>query len=178
MNDRPHPCPAPKPQWWASRDEEILTTGPLDTREDAINEALFQGDFNEIEPEGYDFSMPLDAPENKTRTDWKAEIWVGQYRRRHIDLSKWFDADAWVEDLTDRMDDENGADENGDHHPLEELTKADIAALEESVRLAIWHWQHRRQIKLCAYYMDLVSGGECEVLPHPENPSPKGTEHA
>ena len=169
MTVRPHPCPAPAPQWWASTNEEILTTGPLDTRECIIAEALDQGDFQEIEPDGYDLKKPHYAPENQALTGWKAGIWVGRYQRRHIDLSKWFDGEAWIEQLFERMDDEDGADESGDNHPLDELTSADIAALQESVRLAIWHWQHRRQIKLQAYYMNLVSGGEMEVVPHPDN---------
>ncbi len=171
MQTRPHPCPAPEPQWWASQDEESLTVGPLDEREDVIAEALGQGDFKEIEPDGYDFSKGYDHPDNKALTGWKAGIWVGQYQRNHVDLSKWFVADAWIDNLFDQMDDENGGDEDGSNHPLEELSKEDIATLEESVRLAIWHWQHRRQIKLRAYSMNLISGGDFVTLPHPENPA-------
>ena len=167
----PHPCPAPEASWWAGNsDEGPMYAGPLPSRDCAIQEALDQGDFQEIEPEGYDFSKPCNHPDNQG--DWSAGVFVGKYRQRHANLAKWFDADRWVEDITDQMDDEWGADENGDNHPLDEISKDDIKALQESVRLAIWHWQNRRELKLKAYWMTLVEGGDYETMPHPENPKP------
>jgi len=40
--------------WWAGRDESVLAVGPLPTKEAAVQEALDQGEFDEIEtPEGW-----------------------------------------------------------------------------------------------------------------------------
>lgn len=168
-NGLPHPCPAPGPGWWASRDEETLTEGPFDTFEDALSEALGQGCYQEIEPEGYDFSLPIGDPANENLTGWKAGLYVGLYQQRHINLADWFDVDRWLEDLEEgRLIDEYGADEQGDNRPLHELTPDDKLALQESVRLAIWHWQHRRQIKLRCWYMD--GSSKFITVPHPEEP--------
>lgn len=147
-----HPCPPPSLGWYAGRDEEIMNVGPFDTRQDAIEEALAEGYFQEVEPEG--------------EHGWRAQICVMQGSARHINLSNWFDAQDWLYVVQDRMDDQNGGDESGENHPLEELTDEDIQALEASVRSAIWHWQHRRQIKLKAWYLN-CKFDEFVSVPHP-----------
>lgn len=166
MKGKPHPCPPPPPGWYAGRDEETLSEGPFDTREDAIAEALAQESFAEVEPDGWDYLLPFHHPHNQALTGWKAYIFAGQFGRRHLDLSDFFDAAVWLEDLQDRVL-EDESDENGERHPLDDLTVEDIRSLEESVRLAIWHWQHRRQIQLRCYWMHSFGPYESVTVPHP-----------
>lgn len=138
--NRTHPCPPPEPAWWAGRSEEPLEVGPCATREEAILE---------IEPDD-------ESPE------WRAGIFVGLYRQRHINLAKYFDATRWIEWIADDFEDEDGPDENGDRHPLEEITLQDAQDLEACIRSAIWHWQNRRQKPLKTYWLDCVSYSEIE----------------
>lgn len=151
-----HPCPAPDFEFWFSRSEE----GPFhpggNTIEDAVTEALCQGDFQEIDPDD-------DHPE------WRAGVFIIIARPRHVDLSKWFDAERWVEDLMERTEDE--CDESGDCHPLEGMDLADQKALQAAVRNAIWHWQNRRALPLNAYWLETQGTARFETRPHPENKS-------
>lgn len=155
-----HPCPPPAPKWWASQSEEHLGSGPCDTKEAAIEEALHAGDYTEIDPDD-------DNPE------WRASMWVGEYQNKHVDLSKYFDAQSFIEQTYEPIDENGeGADEDGERHPLEELSSEDISALETAVRSAIWNWQHSREIPLKSFWVEAVSGHEPVTVPHPDNVNP------
>jgi|GEM_PF-1959468 len=156
MNNQ-HPCPPPEPKWWASMSEERLGSGPCDTKEAAIGEALGEGEFSEIDPDD-------ENPE------WRASMWVGEYQSKHVDLSKYFNAQNFIDEAYEPIDENGeGADEDGERHPLEELSSEDIAALETAVRQAIWKWQNTRNLKLKSWWVDVVSGPEIVTAPHPNN---------
>jgi hypothetical protein len=141
VND--HPCPS-TPAWFASYNEENYQIGPCDTEDDARSEAQDAADDDDTP-----YAVALCTP-------------------NHIDLSKWFDADRWLNDLIDVMDDDNGANEDGDNHPLEEITAALTADLQASIRSAIWHWQNRKGLKLKAYWFK-----DCRTVGEPVMPTPQ-----
>lgn len=152
-----HPCPPPEPKWWASQSEERLGSGPCDTKHAAIAEALAEGEFSEIEPDD-------ENPE------WRAAMWVGLYQHKHVDLSKYFNAQTFIDEAYEPIDENGeGADEDGERHPLEELSSEDIEALETAVRSAIWNWQHTRKLPLKAWWVEAVSGHEPVTVPHPNS---------
>lgn len=149
----------PEPfQWWYSRDEEGPWEPGGDTREIAISEALGTDTYVELPPGELD-----DQPE------WMVGFYVCRMRRRVLDLSQYFDAADWLADIGDQMTDEDGPDEDGDHHPLEGLTRDQVASLDESVRLAIWHWQQRHGLKLSPWYLESQGQAEWVLLPHPNS---------
>lgn len=152
-----HPCPPPASKWWASRGEERLGSGPCDTKEEAISEALSAGDFMEIDPDD-------------KHPEWRASMWVGEYQSKHVDLSIYFDAQSFIDNSYEAIDENGeGSNEDSENHPLEELTKEDIEALQIAVRSAIWEWQHTRKIPLKSFWVEAVSGHEPITVPHPEN---------
>ena len=151
-----HPCPAGDYEWYVSRSDDgpWLPAGP--TRETAISEALGQEDYFEVEP-------------TDEHPEWRVAFMMCRARPYHVDLSRKFDADDWLDWVGDQFEDEEGGDEYGDRHPLEGLSTDDIKSLEESVRSAIWHWQNRRGLPLRSYWLDMKGAYEEVVMPHPEN---------
>jgi len=139
--------------WWVSRDAERWEPA-TDTREGAIAEAVGQDLGVEIEPE-------------KPGDPWRMGFYVGRYRKRVIDLSQYFDADDWITRLYDQMCDEDGSDEDGDHHPLDELSPQDRRDLEACVRSAIWHFQNRRGVKLSPWFLEQAPGNRDEWVTVP-----------
>ena len=159
---REHPCPPAFYTWWVARAEE----GPWhDTRiladqeggrEAAIEEALATGHYEKLDPEDYG-----EPP--------RASMFIIPARRRHHDLSRWFCANEWLQRIADDMDDDGeGGDEDGENGPLDDLTSDDIRSLEASVRSAIWHWQHRRQLPLRAFFFDADRPAELVETDLPE----------
>lgn len=147
---RPHPCPPPPAAWWASFDGgEAYRIGPFDTREDVIAEAVEDGD-------GWTGRDGENPPRHV--------FTIARCQSLHVDLSKKFDAEDWLERLYDDMQDEEGSDECGDYHPLESITDEDRRDIQESVRLALWHWQERKQKKLRGYWFGLVTDEEKVVV--------------
>lgn len=155
---RPLPVDPEFWQWWISRHEEGPWEPAGKTREIAIDEALDQDVFMEIEP-------------RQEGQPWRAGFYVCLCRRRTLDLSRWFDVHEWLDEMYEQIDEENGGDENGENHPLDELTPADKAALGESVRSAIWHWQNRRGLRLSPYWLDMYGAPEWVTVPLPPEDS-------
>jgi hypothetical protein len=153
----PHPCPPPAPSWYYGPDDERLEAGDFATKEDAIAEALGQGCYREDEPDG--------------ETGWTATMYVGVYQPKHVNLARWFrdaDLEYWLECRAEDIDCEGlGADEDGNHSPFDDVTEQDKAALLESIQLAIYHWQARRQLKMRSYYLDSAGPSDYVTVPHP-----------
>lgn len=166
MNRKPLPVEPEPFSWWISRDAERWEPTGCDTREGAIDEAMGQDFGVEIEPE--DPGQP-----------WHAGFYIGQYRKRVLDLSVYFDAMDWLDRLYDQMCDEDGPDESGDHHPLDELSPADQRDLEACVRSAIWHFQNRRGLKLSPWFLEQAPGTRDEwvTVPLPDETSETLSEH-
>lgn len=155
---RPLPVEPEPWQWWVSRYEEGPWHPAGPTREIAIDEAIGQDECVEVEPD----------EDDPTQT-WKAGFYLCQCRRRVIDLSTYFDADEWLSGVAENMDaNEDGSDDNGDYHPLEDLTDDDMLALEECVRTAIWHWQNRRGLCLSPWWLDMKGNPEWVTVPLPK----------
>lgn len=157
MKRRPLPVKPEPFTWWISRDQERWEPTNCDIREAAINEATWQDFGQEIEPQ-------------EPGQPWHAGFYVGQYRKRVMDLSQYFDAEEWIEGLYDQMVGEDGSDADGDNHPLEELSASDIRALEACVHSAIWHFQNRRGLKLSPFWLEQAPGTRDEwvTVPLPE----------
>ena len=91
----------PEPfQWWYSRDEEGPWQPGGETREIAISEALGSDTYEEISPGELD-----DQP------DWLVGFHVCRMRRRVLDLSRYFNAADWLDDIGEQMTDEDGPDD-------------------------------------------------------------------
>jgi len=169
MTDRGNTPPvAPEPfSWWISRDGEAWEPTGCDTREAAIDEAM-----------GRDFGIEIEP--DKPGEPWRAGFYLGRYRKRVLDLSLYFDAEEWLSSLYDQMCDEDGPDEDGDHHPLDEITPDDQRGLEACVRSAIWHWQARRGLKLSPWWLEQEPGDRDEwvTVPLPDEVGDTLSQHA
>ena len=126
--------------YWISFDGERFQPGGY-TMDEAIEEALATECYQEIEPE-------------KRGKPWRARFYVAKYRKRVIDLSLFFNVDDWFSLLEDAFEDELSGDEDGNHFPLEEISKSAKYDLEASIRSAIWHFQNRRQLKLSPFWLE------------------------
>lgn len=75
----------------------------------------------------------------------------------HMNLSRWFDVDRWLDDTRDRLEDadEDSPDEDG-HHPLDDLTKEQTSSLQVTIRAAIDEWQQRYGLSLRTYWLRAV----------------------
>jgi len=152
MQSELHPCPG-EWQWWASYDGgEHMSVGPAETREILID-------------------MLKDDCQGEYQAEdgsWRIAADIGEYRENHQDLAEWFYADRFIADAAERMDDNGcGSDEDGDRHPVEEITKVQEADLEASVRTAIREWQKRHGLKLRSYWFIGSRNEEHVDIAHP-----------
>lgn len=144
-----HPLPLEPAAWYAGRDEEVLPIGPCDSREQVISEAISSEVWSEND-------------------DGTCVIFIGKYVKQRVNLSKYFDAEDFLERTSERMDDNgDGSNEDGDHHPINEISGADTADLEIAVREAIWKWQRDKGLQLKCWWMDSVGGEEVVTVPLP-----------
>lgn len=142
-----HPCPSGDFTWWFGRCEEgPFTDAETIDKETAIAEAIGQDCIQEIVPDGP--GLP-----------WRAGFYLAWARRRHVRLDRYFDAHEWIDRTAEQMEDEDGSDEDGNNHPIDDVGKEDIRALEACVQSAIWHWQNRRAIPCRACYLDMLHSG-------------------
>lgn len=152
MKDEQHPCPG-EWHWWASYDGgEHMTIGPAETRDQLVQ-------------------MVEDDRCGEYQTEdgtWRIKADIGEYRQNHQDLARWFDAERFIEDAAERMDDDAcGSDEDGERHPVEEISKEQEADLEASVRAAIREWQSRHGLKLRSYWFYESRNEERLDIAHP-----------
>ncbi|MFT5343792.1 MAG: hypothetical protein ACI9BH_003016 [Paracoccaceae bacterium] len=140
-----HPCPGTW-SWWASNgDGESFTIGPCATREIAIDQAYVSGGGGYTDADG----------------NWRASFLVAECRENHVDLARWFDVERFLEDAWDQMDDNDcGANEDGDRHPLEEIDSKAQADLQACIRSTIRHWQDRKGLKLRSYWFAEIRHAE------------------
>ncbi|PNW65565.1 UNVERIFIED_CONTAM: hypothetical protein BEN50_22250 [Euhalothece sp. KZN 001] len=169
MARRNKPLPVdPGPfSWWISTDGERWEPTWCDNLNDAIIKAIEREFGVDIEPK------TPDGP-------WRRGFYMARYRKRVLDLSEYFDAHEWIERLYDQMCDEDGPDEDGDHHPLDELSQQDQRDIEACVRSAIWHFQNRRGLKLSPWHLEPAPGTREEwvIVPLPDDVSETLSEHA
>ena len=152
MKDEMHPCPDDW-RWWASYDGgEHMAVGPAETRSELV--AMLKVD------RGGEYQA-----EDGT---WRIKAYIGEFRENHQDLAGWFEADRFIEDTADRMDEcDCGSDENGEQHPLGNISKEQEADLEASVRAAIREWQKRHMLKLRFYWFAERRNEEHLDIVHP-----------
>jgi hypothetical protein len=132
-----HPLPG-EWAWYASYDGgENMQIGPCETREIALDELRQDGGGDHIDNDGV----------------WRCRGVVMECRENNVDLARFFDTERWLEDAGERMDDNDcGGDEDGERHPLLEISDEQQADLEASVRAAIRDWQKRHGLKLRSYW--------------------------
>lgn len=152
MTDELHPFPG-EWHWWASNDSgEHLTAGPAETREDLIEMIKDDGSFEYQAKDG----------------SWRIAADIGEYLENHQDLARWFRADWFIENAADSMDDNDcGSDEDGERHPVDEITEEQAADLEVSVRTAIRKWQKRHGLRLRSYWFAESRNEEHVDIAHP-----------
>jgi hypothetical protein len=110
--------------WW-TRDTETYHGGPCATREEAIRDAINDGD--------------LDVGDVVT-TEWCTI--------RHIALSQSFDADSFLEGAEDGAEDFS----NEDGEPVFDVSGEQKADLQVMVRAAIDEWQKKHNLGFSSWY--------------------------
>ena len=131
--------------WYAGVDDEHYTEGPYATREECITSARSDGIGEYQDNSG----------------EWRYGIHICEAQENNQDLAEWFCANVFIEDTVAYMDDNGcGSNEDGDFHPLDGLTDAQVKDLEASVRSAIRHWQKRNGLKLRSYWFKDVRNQE------------------
>ena len=149
-----HPCPGAW-NWWASYDGgENYVVGPKPSR-DAIILAVFDDDrCGEYQNE---------------HGEWRIQALICEAQNGNVDLARYFDVEDFLDRAADRMDENDyGDDENGEDHPIEEITPELASDLESSVRAAIRDWQKRNALPLRSYWFQNFRNQEHIDLPHPE----------
>lgn len=136
MTDEIHPFPGDW-HWYASFDGgEHCTVGPCADRDEAIALAIEDGS-GEYEKDGV----------------LRASFVIVRAKENNQDLARWFDLDRWLEDVAVVMDDNGcGADENGDQHPLDEITSDQQKDLDRRIQQTIRSWQKEHGLKLRSYW--------------------------
>lgn len=150
-----HPFPG-KWQWWGSYDGgEHMLVGPAASR-DAIIKCIKDDRLGEYKAED---------------GTWRIKALIGEYQENTQDLASWFEAERFVEDAAERMEDNNcGADDTGERHPVDEITPEQMADLESCVRASIRAWQKRNGLKMRSYWFKDSRNEECIDVPHPNPP--------
>lgn len=151
-----HPCPGAW-GWWAGQSDEWFEVGPCDTRADAIIEAA---------------ADEIGRYQRPGESAARLHLHVARAQVQHINLAQWFGPDDikfWLERAGERMDENGaGADFDGNHHPLAEISNQDVADLLASIRSAIWHWQERKGYPLRSAWLINMTEVETIDIPLPD----------
>lgn len=139
--------------WWAGDNDERYSVGPCATRQDAIDEALGQGVYLEVEP---------DPPE---RPDWTIGVYVIEARSPTIEDVE-IDGDDVLEMLETRTY-EDLVDPEGDGNLLA-ATDEQRRDLSRRLTRALHEWVVENGIGLAyASFRETRNRNE-EYLPHPD----------
>lgn len=145
-----HPIPG-RWQWWGSYDGgEHMTVGPAESRDELIQMLL---DDRIGEYQAKDGS-------------WRIKAEISECQENHVDLARFFDVDFFLERAAEEMDEnECGGDEDGERHPVEQISKEQERDLEARVRAAIRQWQKDHGLKLRSYWFVDTRNSETVDLP-------------
>lgn len=160
MNDTLHPMPGAW-HWWATTDEENFQIGPCTTREAVIAQAL--GD----EIGAYDATDgKVDEEGNSVAPEWRCSFHIAEAKDYNIDLARFFDLEQWFEWASESMDDNNcGSDDDGEWHPLDEISQEQKANLDAAIKATIRNWQKHHALPLRSYWFAQTRNEEPIDLP-------------
>lgn len=138
-------------KWWAGSNEEIFTSGPHDTRDEAIQDALGNEYFNVF----------VDATGARNAGIHIVEAYIAPLR-----IADWIGADDIVERAENRISDGMVFAEN-DEGPWFETTVEQAEDLEQCLRKAANDWQDRHKLVFATTTFEGQRNSEYLVLPHP-----------
>lgn len=152
----PAPPAAREWGWYAGNSEERYEIGPLPSRQAAIDEAIGQCVYAELDPE------PPEHP------DWRIRIHLIEAAKNEIaDIT--FDGDRIIEELEDGGQCEEWMDPEGGEGLFSGLTKDDTDVLGKRFATAFQEWAADK--KLNNFCFRDTRNEEVLVLPHP-SPAP------
>ena len=144
--------------WWAGDNDERYVIGPCKTRQEAIEEAIGQSCFNELEPE------PPEHP------DWRIAIYVCEADSPEMtDLT--IDGRRVLEDVENANSDWDDPDGDG---MFTDVTGANAIDLGTRLTAAFREWITALGLTLRYAAFQKTRHAECVVLPHPWNHVHKG----
>lgn len=137
-------------KWWAGTNEEIMTYGPRDTREDAIREAQEDrmGEFQD---------------EDGT---WKIGCHVVEARQDPLRLADWIDVDRLLERAEESLADSDRVGAEGDEGPWFECTPEHERDLAERIARACDEWQAAHGLVFTCQTFSASRNAEYVVVPH------------
>lgn len=137
-------------KWWTGTNDEIMTYGPHDTREDAIREAQEDriGEF-----------------QDKDGT-WKIGCHVVEACQDPLRLADWIDADRLLELAEDRLSDSDRVAADEDRGPFFECTPEQEKDLAERIARGCDEWQAEHGLVFTCRTFSAMRNAEYVVVPH------------
>jgi hypothetical protein len=137
-------------KWWAGTNDEIMTYGPHDTREDAIREAQEDrvGEFQDGDG------------------TWKIGCHVVEARQDPLRLADWVDVDDLLTRAEESLADSDRVGAEGDEGPWFECTPEQEKDLAERIQLACDDWQQVNGLVFTCQTFSASRNAEYVVVPH------------
>lgn len=141
-------------KWWAGDDEQLMTIGPCDTRDDAIAEAQSQ-QIGEFEDEN---------------GEWKLSFYVVEARQDPLRLADWIGADDLLGRAEDGVYDSARISSECDDGPFFEVTPEQEADLAKRIREACDQWQAAHGLVFrCNTFSHQRNGEDVVIDPLPDD---------
>ncbi|EKS29279.1 hypothetical protein [Afipia felis] len=137
-------------KWWAGTNDEVMTYGPHDTREDAIREAQEDriGEFQEDDG------------------TWKIGCHVVEARQDPLRLADWIDTDRLLERAEESLADSDRVGCDGDEGPWFACTPEQDRDLAERIKRACDEWQAQHGLVFTCRTFSASRNAEYVVVPH------------
>lgn len=137
-------------KWWAGTNDEVMTYGPHDTREDAIREAQEDriGEFQD-----YDGT-------------WKIGCHVVEARQDPLRLADWIDAEWLLERAEESLADSDRVGCDGDEGPWFECAPEQEKDLADRIARACNEWQAAHGLKFSCMTFSAMRNAEYVAVPH------------
>lgn len=142
-------------KWWAGTNDEIMTYGPHDTRDDAIREAQ-EDRMGEFQDEC---------------GTWKIGCHVVEARQDSLRLADWIDADRLLERAEESLADSDRISCDGDDGPWFACTPEQEKDLSDRIARACDDWQAGHGLKFSCMTFSAMRNAEYVVVPYPEDAS-------
>ncbi|NZD50518.1 hypothetical protein [Rhizobium leguminosarum] len=138
-------------QWWAGSNEEWMTVGPCDTREQVIAEAT-------------DDRIGEDLVDGK----WILAFHIVEARQDPLRVADWIGADRLLEYAEDNIADSDRVGAENDDGPWFPATDDQEADLIARVKAACDDWQTAHGLKFKSFTFSHTRNGADVVVPHPD----------
>ena len=138
-------------QWWAGTDEEWMTVGPCDTRDQVIAEATND-------------RLGEDLIDEK----WMLGFHIVEARQDPLRLADWIGADRLLEYAEDNIADSDRVAAEYDEGPWFKATGEQEADLVKRVKAACDEWQAAHGLNFKSFTFSHTRNDEDVVVPHPD----------